>query len=142
MRCIRILSLIFLLVGSAKADPLPVTLGGDANIAFVTNYAAWSALSDEAKAAYAAAVFDQYIIDAPDISFIKPGDFHEQLDCVRNLKATPESIARLISNRYAKSPAERHGSPAAVLTGYLAAGDFCATLTFEMQDEAAIRPRR
>jgi hypothetical protein len=120
------------LAGPAWADQRHVTLGAD-KFLFVDDYASWSALSDDERAVYAAAVFDQFIADSPTNKFLSAGELQEMYNCIRNLRATAASIARLISNRYAKVPAERLGGPAAVLTGYFAAGDFCGELTSEMK---------
>jgi hypothetical protein len=100
----------------SAADPFRATIGHlpGHEVAFITNYAAWSALSDEARAAYAAAALDQF-------------------NCVHTLGVTPKAVARLISDRYAQVPDERNGSPAAVLTGFLAAGDFCGLMAAEME---------
>jgi hypothetical protein len=119
----------------SAADPFHATIGHlpGHEVAFITNYAAWSALSDEARAAYAAAALDQFIVDAPFVSTQKTDDLKELINCVHTLGVTPKAVARLISDRYAQVPDERNGSPAAVLTGFLAAGDFCGLMAAEME---------
>jgi len=100
-------------------------------LTFLNGQHDWLSLSDEAKAAYAAAVFDEFSAEAVG-SNIALATLEDDRDCVLKLQATPQDIAKLITTRYANVPAERNGSPAAVLGAYLFAGDFCGELTFEM----------